>query len=48
MNIGVIGLGIIGSVYARNYAAAGKLAGTWNRTPQPDAPAWKDTPEART
>lgn len=44
--IGVIGLGIIGSVYARNYAGAGALAGTWNRTPQPDAPQWKDTPEA--
>ncbi|MFI5358231.1 MAG: NAD(P)-dependent oxidoreductase [Opitutales bacterium] len=46
MKIGVIGLGIIGSVYARNYAAAGRLAATWNRTPQPGAPAWKATPEA--
>ena len=46
MKIGVIGLGIIGSVYARNYAAAGKLAGTWNRTPKPGEPGWKDTPEA--
>ena len=46
MKIGVIGLGLIGSVYARNYAAAGQLAGTWNRTPQPAAPAWMDTPEA--
>jgi glyoxylate/succinic semialdehyde reductase len=45
-SIGIIGLGIIGGVWARNYAAAGKLAGTWNRTPQPDAPAWKDSPEA--
>jgi glyoxylate/succinic semialdehyde reductase len=45
-SIGVIGLGIIGSVWARNYAAAGKLAGAWNRTPQPDAPAWRDSPEA--
>lgn len=44
--IGVIGLGIIGSVYARNYAAAGVLAGTWNRTPQPAAPQWRETPEA--
>lgn len=44
--LGVIGLGIIGSVWARNYAAAGKLAGTWNRTPQPDAPVWKESPEA--
>jgi len=40
-NIGIIGLGIIGGVWARNYAAAGRLAGSWNRTPQPDAPAWK-------
>lgn len=44
--VGVIGLGIIGSVWARNYAAAGKLAGSWNRTPQPDAPAWKESPSA--
>jgi len=44
--IGVIGLGIIGSVWARHYASAGQLAGTWNRTPQPVAPAWKSTPSA--
>lgn len=39
--IGVIGLGIIGGVWARHYAAAGKLAGAWNRTAQADFPAWK-------
>ena len=44
--IGVIGLGIIGGVWTRHYAAAGVLAGCWNRTPKPDAPQWKDTPEA--
>lgn len=44
--IGIIGLGIIGGVWARNYAAAGQLAGTWNRTPQPGAPAWQVSPEA--
>jgi glyoxylate/succinic semialdehyde reductase len=44
--IGIIGLGIIGGTWAKNYAAAGTLAGTWNRTPQPGAPAWKDSPEA--
>ena len=44
--IGILGLGIIGGTWARRYAAAGVLAGTWNRTPQPAAPAWKDTPEA--
>lgn len=43
--IGVIGLGIIGSVWGRHYAKAGVLAGAWNRTPQPDFPAWKTTPE---
>jgi 3-hydroxyisobutyrate dehydrogenase-like beta-hydroxyacid dehydrogenase len=46
MKIGVIGLGIIGGVWARHYQAAGKLAGAWNRTPQPEFPQWKDTPEA--
>jgi len=42
--IGVIGLGIIGSVWARHYAAAGKLVGSWNRTPKPDSPSWKNSP----
>ena len=44
--VGIIGLGIIGEVWARNYAAAGLLAATWNRTPKPDVPGWKETPEA--
>jgi 3-hydroxyisobutyrate dehydrogenase-like beta-hydroxyacid dehydrogenase len=44
--IGVIGLGIIGRVWAKHYAAAGVLAGCWNRTPQPAMAEWKDTPEA--
>jgi 3-hydroxyisobutyrate dehydrogenase-like beta-hydroxyacid dehydrogenase len=39
--IGVIGLGIIGGVWAKNYDAAGVLVGTWNRTAQPDFPKWK-------
>lgn len=46
MKIGVLGLGIIGGVWARHYHEAGVLAGTWNRTPQPDFPAWLPTPEA--
>lgn len=46
MKIGILGLGIIGGVWARNYHAAGVLAGAWNRTPQPDFPQWKSTPEA--
>lgn len=44
--IGVIGLGIIGSVWAKHYAKAGVLAGAWNRTPQLDFPQWLPTPEA--
>jgi 3-hydroxyisobutyrate dehydrogenase len=42
--IGVLGLGIIGSVWARHYEAAGVLAGAWNRTPQPGFPRWRDDP----
>lgn len=43
--IGVLGLGIIGSLYARHFHSAGVLAGAWNRTPQPEFPLWKSTPE---
>lgn len=46
MKIGVIGLGIIGRIWAGHYHTAGLLAGTWNRTAQPDAPQWQDSPEA--
>ncbi len=46
MKIGILGLGLIGSVWARHYEAAGVLAGTWNRTPQPGFPRWQATPEA--
>lgn len=41
---GVLGLGIIGSIWARHLHADGWLAGAWNRTPAPDFPAWKATP----
>lgn len=44
--IGVIGLGIIGGTWAKHYHAAGVLAGAWNRTPRPDFPQWRATPEA--
>ena len=46
MKIGVLGLGIIGGVWARHYHAAGVLAGAWNRTALPDIPSWQPTPEA--
>jgi 3-hydroxyisobutyrate dehydrogenase-like beta-hydroxyacid dehydrogenase len=36
--VGVIGLGIIGSVWAANYATDGLLAATWNRSPKPQVP----------
>lgn len=40
-SIGVLGLGIIGRVWAGHYHAAGVLAGSWNRSPKTDAPQWK-------
>ena len=43
--IGVLGLGIIGAVWARHYETAGVLAGAWNRTAQPQFPRWQRTPE---
>jgi 3-hydroxyisobutyrate dehydrogenase-like beta-hydroxyacid dehydrogenase len=42
-SVGVLGLGIIGEPWARRYQAAGRLAGTWNRTAKPSAPLWKAT-----
>jgi 3-hydroxyisobutyrate dehydrogenase len=36
--VGVIGLGIIGSVWARLYADAGVLTATWNRSPKAHVP----------
>lgn len=45
-SIGVLGLGIIGRVWAGHYANAGVLVGAWNRTPQPDAPKWQASAEA--
>ncbi|WP_052362317.1 NAD(P)-dependent oxidoreductase [Geminisphaera colitermitum] len=47
--VGVLGLGIIGSVWARHYHAAGVLAGAWNRTPSMEPfPQGLPTPEAVT
>src|SRR5262245_32195199 len=36
--VGVIGLGIIGGVWAQNYETDGTLAATWNRSEKPGAP----------
>ncbi len=36
----VVGLGIIGSVWARHYAADGLAVRAWNRTPKPDLPGY--------
>lgn len=36
--VGVIGLGIIGSVWAANYETDGLLAATWNRSPKAQVP----------
>lgn len=43
MNIGIIGLGLIGRAWALHHEADGHLAGSWNRTPQPDFPRWKNS-----
>lgn len=40
MKITVLGLGIIGSVWARHWAADGHQVRTWNRSAKPDAPGW--------
>jgi 3-hydroxyisobutyrate dehydrogenase len=41
--IGVLGLGIIGAIWARHYHEAGVLAGAWNRTPQPGFPMARES-----
>ena len=40
----VLGLGIIGSLWARNLEQDGLLAAAWNRTAMPDFPKWTDDP----
>jgi 3-hydroxyisobutyrate dehydrogenase-like beta-hydroxyacid dehydrogenase len=40
MKIAVLGLGIIGSVWAENLRADGHEVRAWNRTPQPDTPGF--------
>lgn len=45
-SVAVLGLGIIGSAWARHLDADGLLRAAWNRTPQPDFPHWTPTPAA--
>ncbi|HTV25469.1 MAG TPA: NAD(P)-dependent oxidoreductase [Polyangiaceae bacterium] len=40
--VGVIGLGIIGSVWAANYATDGLLSASWNRSRKPEVPQGVD------
>jgi 3-hydroxyisobutyrate dehydrogenase-like beta-hydroxyacid dehydrogenase len=40
MNITVIGLGIIGSIWAQHLAKDGHQVRTWNRSPKPQAPGF--------
>lgn len=42
--VGVFGLGIIGSIWASHFRADGILAGCWNRTPKPEHPGWTAEP----
>ena len=40
MKVSILGLGIIGEIWARNLAHDGLLAATWNRTEKPQFPCW--------
>lgn len=46
MRIGVFGLGIIGSIWARHWRADGHEVRVWNRTPKPEFPGFSSDPEA--
>ena len=36
--VAVLGLGLIGSIWAKHYKTEGQLAATWSRSPKPDLP----------
>ncbi len=40
-SVAVVGLGIIGSIWAGHYQSSGRLEASWNRTPKPDAPGFQ-------
>lgn len=44
ISTGVLGLGLIGSIWARHLQEDSWLNGAWNRTPRPDFPQWKSSP----
>jgi len=46
MNIALYGLGIIGTIWARNLAADGHRVWAWNRTPRPEHPCFTADPVA--
>lgn len=43
--VAVLGLGIIGGIWAGHYHEAGVLEAAWNRTPRPSIPQGRPTPE---
>lgn len=45
-SVAILGLGIIGEIWANHLAKDGNLAGTWNRTAKPDAPKFNADPAA--
>ena len=44
-DVGVLGLGIIGEIWAGHLREAGRLGGCWNRTPKPEVAGWRESPE---
>lgn len=45
-SVAVLGLGIIGSIWAGHYKAAGQLAACWSRSPKPELPFELESLEA--
>jgi glyoxylate/succinic semialdehyde reductase len=46
MKVSVLGLGIIGEIWARHLAEDGLLAAVWNRSPKPGVPGWESSAKA--
>jgi len=43
--VAVLGLGLIGSIWAKHYLSAGQLAASWSRSPKPNLPFQQDNLE---